>query len=596
MKRILAALLCVIMVCACFTACGKRSENDMGPMFDAYVGGEPYILDPQIDHTDDDAIQIISLIFEGLTNINSKGKVENALLDKYSYRKDDLKGEYTLTMTIKDTTWTDSRRVSADDFVYSWKRLLSPDFSSSAASLLYDVKNAMAAKRGDISIDDVGLAAVDTYTIEVIFEQDIDVDQFLRRCASIALVPLREDVINKSPLSWSKKSTSMVANGPFAVKGLNYEKGTMRLERNSYYFLDDDDDRLKYVVPYRIFITFVKDEDSSLGGKNKAPESLSAQLEKFINNQIMMLSDLPLSERAKYSKEGSLVDSSSTLSIVVNCNKTQFADARVRQALSVAIDRTEIANAIVYAKAASGLINYTCFNDSSNKSFRDVGGSLISATKDTAKATSLLSEAGATSTKITLTYRQTEEDIKVAELIKAQWEEAGITVELEPVLATEYTEIDKTTGNPNVFYDDNLTTRYNNGEYEAILVDFNMISVDPFAALSQFSLEYSGSACDQKNDWKLVGHACGFNDETYNNMIDEAFKVKNTNERNALLHNAEKYLLEQAPIIPVVFNQSFMMVKKEISGLKNDYSGVFDFRKINLKNYLESPYYVTEEE
>ena len=256
MKRILAALICVIMVCMSFTACSKRDENDMGPIFNAYLGAEPYILDPQIDHTDDDAIQLMSLIFEGLTKINSKGKVENALLDKYTYVKDDVQGEYTLTMSLKNTTWTDSRRVSADDFIYSWKRLLSPDFSSSAASLLFDIKNAVEAKRGDVSVDDIGLASVDTYTIEVIFKNDIDVEQFLRKCASIALVPLREDIVLKSPLSWSKKSTSMVANGPFAVKGLNYEEGTMRLERNAYYFLDDDDDLLKYVVPYRIFITF----------------------------------------------------------------------------------------------------------------------------------------------------------------------------------------------------------------------------------------------------------------------------------------------------------------------------------------------------
>ena len=214
MKRILAALVCVIMICMSFTACSKRDENDMGPIFNAYLGSEPFILDPQIDHTDDDAIQLMSLIFEGLTNIKSNGKVENALLDKYTYNKDEVQGEYTLTMSIKNTTWTDSRRVSADHFIYSWKRLLSPDFSSSAASLLFDIKNAVEAKRGDVSVDDVGLAAVDTYTIEVIFTKDIDVDQFLRKCASIALVPLREDVVLKSPLSWSKKSTSMVANGP----------------------------------------------------------------------------------------------------------------------------------------------------------------------------------------------------------------------------------------------------------------------------------------------------------------------------------------------------------------------------------------------
>ena len=593
MKRILAALVCVIMVCMSFTACSKRDENDMGPIFNAYLGSEPFILDPQIDHTDDDAIQLMSLIFEGLTNIKSNGKVENALLDKYTYNKDEVQGEYTLTMSIKNTTWTDSRRVSADDFIYSWKRLLSPDFSSSAASLLFDIKNAVEAKRGDVSVDDIGLAAVDTYTIEVIFTKDIDVDQFLRKCASIALVPLREDVVLKSPLSWSKKSTSMVANGPFAVKGLNYEDGTMRLERNSYYFLEDDDDLLKYVVPYRIFVTFLKDEDAKMT-KNKAPESLGAQLEAFLNDNIKMISDLPLANREEYANKGTLVDNSSTLSVMLNTKNPVLSDAKVRQALSLAIDRNHVVSLIKYAKAADGLINNTCFDGTTKKSFRTAGGSLISTSADMTKAQSLLTEANVLSGKFELTYRQTEEDIAVAEYLKAQWETLGFTVELVPVLATSYTEIDKTTQNENVFYDDTLTTKYNSGDYDAILIDFNMISVDPFAALAQFATNYSGNACDVKNDWAIVGNHNGFNNDEYNAIIDRAFAEKDTAKRNTILHEAESYLIGEMPIIPIVFNQNFVMCAKDISGVKNDYVGGFDYKKVNLKDYLS--YYTTEAE
>ncbi len=593
MKRIVAALVCVIMICMSFTACSKRDENDMGPIFNAYVGAEPYILDPQIDHTDDDAVQLMSLIYEGLTNINSKGKVENALLDKYTYNKDDIKGEYTLTMSIKQTTWTDSRRVSADDFVYSWKRLLSPDFSSSAASLLYDVKNAVEAKKGDVSVDDVGFAAVDTYTIEVTFNQDIDVQQFLRRCASIALVPLREDVITKSPESWSKKSTSMVANGPFAVKGLNYEEGTMRLERNAYYFLDDDDDLLKYVIPYRIFVTYLKDDAAKLDG-NKAPESLSAQLEAFIANNIKVISDIPLDRRDEYSNKGTLADSASTLSLIIDTENPLFTDAKVRQALSYAIDRNQIVSLIKYAKAADGIINNTCLDGSSNKTFRSVGGTLVSATADIAKAQALLSEANVLSGSFKLTYRQTEEDIAVAEYLKAQWESIGLSVTLDPVLATSYVETDKTTQNDNTFYDDTLTSRYNDGEYDVLLLDYNMISVDPFAALAQFATNYSGNACDVKNDWAVVGNKCGFNDEGYNAIIDRAFAEKDSDKRAVILHEAEKYLLEQMPIIPVAFNQNFVMCSDDISGMKCDFTGNFIYNKVNLKDYLT--YYTTEAE
>ena len=593
MKRILAVLVCVVMVCASFTSCSKRDENDMGPIFNAYLGSEPFILDPQVDHTDDDAIQLMSLIFEGLTNINSKGKVEKALLDKYTYVKDDIQREYTLTMSIKNTTWTDSRRVSADDFVYSWKRLLSPDFSSSAASLLFDIKNAVEAKRGDVSIDDIGLAAIDTYTIQVIFSTDIDVDQFLRKCASIALVPLREDVVLKSANSWSKKSTSMVANGPFAVKGLNYEDGTMRLERNAYYFLDDDDDLLKYVVPYRIFVTFLKDDAAKMN-KNKAPESLSAQLEAFLAGNIKMISDLPLDKREEYKSKGELKDTASTLSVMLNTKNPVLSDSRVREALSLAINREDVVALIKYAKAADGLINNTCFDGSTNKSFRAAGGSLISTTANMDKANSLLSEANVLKGKFTLTYRQTEEDIAVAEYLKAQWEKLGFNVELVPVLATSYTEIDKTTQNENIFYDDTLTTKYNSGDYDALLLDFNMLSVDPFAALAQFATNYSGNACDVKNDWAIVGNHNGFNDEDYNAIIDRAFAEKDTNKKNAILHEAEQYLIGKMPIIPIAFNQNFVMCSKDISGIKNDFAGIFDYKKVNLKDYLS--YYTTEAE
>jgi len=587
MKRMVALLVCLVMLCSSLIACQKRSETDMGPIFNAYIGSEPYILDPQINHTDDDAIQLMSLIFEGLTKINAKGKVENALLNSYTYNKDETKGEYTLTLTLNETSWSDARRVSADDFLFSWKRILAPDFSSSAASLLFDIKNAKEAKMGDASVDDIGIAAVDTYRLEVTFDHDIDVDQFLRNCASIALVPLRDDVVGKSELSWSKKSTNMVANGPFALKGLDYEKGTMRLERNAYYFLGEDDDLLKYVIPYRIFITFSKDDASKPAGSSKAPESLSAQLSAFLENNIKVLTDIPLSDRSTYSSKGTLKDSASTLSVIINTKHASLSDNRVRQALSYAIDRNEIVSRITYAKAADGLINHTCFDGNTNKSFRTEGGALISTSADVSKAQSLLSEAKVLSGSFKLTYRATEEDAAVAEYLKAQWESIGFTVTLEPVLATSYVEKDKATEQDNTFYDDTLNTKYANGDYDVILIDYMMLSSDPFAALASFAKEFSGNACDIKNDWAIVGNKCGFDDESYNAAIASAFAEKDTNKRAALLHQAEGILMEQMPIIPLAFNQYFYMAADDISGESFHYNGYIDFRRVNLKNYLD---------
>ena len=88
------------------------------------------------------------------------------------------------------------------------------DASYSAAALLFDIKNARAAKEGDCSIDDVGVTAPETTLVEVRFEKSIDYDQFLLNPTSVALAPLRSDITAKSD-DWAKKPGTMVCSGPF---------------------------------------------------------------------------------------------------------------------------------------------------------------------------------------------------------------------------------------------------------------------------------------------------------------------------------------------------------------------------------------------
>ena len=99
-----------------------------------------------------------------------------------------------------------------------------------------------------------------------------------------------------------------------------------------------------------------------------------------------------------------------------------------------------------------------------------------------------------------------------------------------------------------------------------------------------------------KNDFAIVGNRTGFNNDNYNTIIDNAFKAADPDAQASLLHDAEKALLAQMPIIPVVFNQNFAMHQKDISGLSNDYAGYFDLKEVMLKDYLNSDYYKTEED
>ena len=219
-KRIVALMLCLIMLVPFAVGCSTEgTDEDKGAIIPMYITNPIYNLDPAVAYTNDDTVKIIGLLFEGVTKINDNGKVEKGMAK--SWKVIDKAGEYKLQITLKDSKWSDGRPVSADDFIYAWKRILDPEFTCEAAALLFDIKNARLVKSGDASIDDLGLAAVDSTVIEITFESKINVDYFLMNLASPALVPLREDIVVRSE-DWAKKPSTIVTNGPFLLRSMEY--------------------------------------------------------------------------------------------------------------------------------------------------------------------------------------------------------------------------------------------------------------------------------------------------------------------------------------------------------------------------------------
>ena len=225
MKKIVSLLLCAVMiisVCA-LSACGEKGNGAVIPV---YISSPISSFDPAVSLTDENALKVIGLIYEGLTEISTSGKTEKALLDSWKYTADEESGEYVLELTIKTTQWSDARNVTADDFVYAWKRIMDPEFQSEAGALLMDLKNAKEVKSGDVSIDDLGVCSADTNVIQVTFSHNIDPEEFLTVCASPALYPLREDIVSKAN-DWSTNTTILVTNGPFTVRTFRPEYNTL---------------------------------------------------------------------------------------------------------------------------------------------------------------------------------------------------------------------------------------------------------------------------------------------------------------------------------------------------------------------------------
>ena len=577
MKKVLSLVLAMITAASVMAGCTTLEKDetgnyDKGAIIDMYLTTEVYDFDPQRSITDDAMLKAYSLIYEGLTTINEDGKWEKALMKNYKIEKD-ADGEFSILITLNNTRWSDGRTVQAADLVYSWKRILDPDATSEAASLLFDIKNARDVKTGDATVDDLGIAAVDTYVLQVEFEQKVDLDLFFENCSSIALVPLREDVITRYKDAndaeiWTQKSTSIVTNGPFCPKEIIYGN-TLRLERSSYYYLDAEKEEPldKFVIPYRLLTTY------STGNAD-------AQLAALTSGGIFYNGEIPLSARAQYAGDATITDMMGTHTYVFNTNNDLFAKPEVRKALSMAIDRNQIVSIVTYAKPATGYVPYKVFDTKSGTSFREVGGNILSSTADAAGAKSLLSSAGVNGGSFTLTVRNNEVDLAIADYVAGVWGDLGFNVTVEAVKSTA-------NSTDSTIYVDNFQALYDSGEFDVIGIDMMMLSTDAFSALSQFAVSFSGNGVDMDSEnYDLYGHISGYASEDYNALIESAYAEKDRAARATILHQAEAKLLEDMPVIPVIFLQDAYLYLGELSGIGSTYYGTRDFNDTQLKDYM----------
>ncbi|MBR6918551.1 MAG: hypothetical protein IKN38_10240 [Clostridia bacterium] len=576
MKRISALILCVMMVLSVITSCTTLEEDDKGAVIDVYLTNEIYDFDPARGFNDASTAKFLSLVFEGLTRLDENGDWKAALMDDYVISQDDDEA-FKIQITLNRTKWSDSRDVQANDIVYAWKRILDPEFKCEAANLLFDLKNAYKIKLGDASVDDLGVAAIETYVLEVEFEKKTDLDDFFRKAASPALVPVREDIVSTNP-NWAKKASSLITNGPFDVK--EFTKGeTLRLERSAYYYRDMKEDGAldEYVIPYRIITHYDR------GG-------LANQLEEFLTGKIFYLGEIPLAKRAEFAEYANASDYPATHTYLFNENNPVLSNADVRRALSLAVDRNKIAELVVYADPATGLVPPITNDADSGTKFRDAGGDLISKEADMAQAKRLVNSAGVSGTELTISIRNDEVDEAVANYVKGVWEELGFKVSVKKLRYS--LDPDDSTILIDNYYND-----YINGNFDIIAVDMTMLSSDASSALIPFAKNYSGYGVnmepeadpDENGDeiykYDQYTHVTGYDNENYNALFDKYYETTDISQRTSILHEAEKMLIDDAVVMPLYFEQDAFMFSDVLDHIGSSYYGRV-FNNMKMDDYM----------
>lgn len=596
-KRIVALLLCLVSVVLCLTACAKN-EDDKGAYIRMYLSEPVYDLDPLTAFDNEAALQVISLLYEPLFYAEDDGDVKKGLVDDYEYVKDEDNDKYSLILYLKETCWSDGVAVSAKDVQFSFLRLFDTNVSHPATALLYDIKNARAIVAGD-SKDHLGVSIVNNTTVEIEFERDIDVDDFLVNLTSPALYPLRDDVVEGNE-NWAKSRSSIVCSGPFQLRSMNLtaEDGFI-LERNAYYYRDRTKDDLdKYVTPFRLIVNYKKDAVEQL--KQFGSEDKGA---------LYYFGHIPLEAR----KDGSFAelledvktsDAASTHVYYLNHKVAPFGDANVRKALSLAIDRNAIVDAVVYAKAAEGLVPYTVLNrPDRDAEFRDKVDELISAGANVEEAKRLLSEAKITPSaySFSITVAAYDEDhMEMAKLVQAAWKALGFNVsindlDVKPIM--EWVDDDPNDAIPPVeeatgMYTNPYREALQSGDFDVIALDLVATSPDAFSYLAPFATAFSGNAINMdyntNPNYDLTPHITGYQSEAYEAKIEEAYAAEKNRKTAKLLAEAEKILIaDDMAVIPIVHNQDVSLRSKQLKGIDTNFYCNANFIKAKLKNHWE---------
>lgn len=590
MKRILCVLLVAIMAFGSLVSCGSSlKEGEKGAIIEMYISTLPDSFDPAIYQTDADVTKLLSLMYMPLTVMKTDGSLGKGLAKEWGGYYDEIYNEYKMYFTLYNTGWSDDRAVSADDFVYAWKRILSPDFDSPYASMLFPIKNAKAVKQGVMTSDDLGIAAADDTRLEVTFESEYDINLFAETVSNIAFAPLREDKISLSDWSYKIVIANIPSCGQFTLRSYNNNDGqqhSVELERNVNFRRDVEEDPLdEYVLPYKIICNYANEED------------LKAASAAYDAGKVHYLAEFNPETYAKYQNDVKSYDALASYTCYFNTSVEALSQAEVRKALSIALDRNEIAKlASCGAVAATGFVPQGVFATNKGTSFRkdaDKEKPVYNASADVNAAKQLLSKAGVSGDSITLTYINDLENganTKIAEYIAKVWGDLGFYVELEaidwPVAA------DPESGENDTAFDiRELLANKEGNSFEVLLMDLSVGATNPLAYLAPFAINgggliYEGEKLSEQDNDDL--HMTQFNNKEYSELV---YKAINTSDRKVVFDyckQLETMLAEQCPATALVFYKNSYVSSSKISGVGSLYNGAPSLAKVELKGWRES--------
>ena len=377
---------------------------------------DPFIIDPTANWLYDvPANQFVTLVGYDFV----AGEVVAAGAESWTVSEDGT----TYTFTLRDGwTWSDGTPVTADDYVFSFQRIVDPATAAPMAYRLYVIEGAQAINQGEVAdLSTLGVRAVDERTVEI--ELIAPASWFLSSLGSIGHAVPRW-AIEAHGDQWTLPE-NIVVNGPFKLTQLEPESLAV-LEKNPTYFAADEvqiDVVNLYVVPQESTAMALYEN-----GEIDTVDVPATDLERVRNDPVLS---------AEYYNGPRFV------LYYYNFNATQapFDDVRARRAFAMALDKQAIVDFIT----RGGEVAAPTLTPPGSVGYVDPAAG-VGIPFDPEGARALLAEAGfaggAGLPTITLAFNASETNSRIAQAVQQMWQtELGATVELQPVEGSAYSQV-----------------------------------------------------------------------------------------------------------------------------------------------------------
>ena len=490
---------------------------------------EPTSFDPSIGF-DSVSWDPLNNLMEGLVRLDENLEPQPAMAESVNVSEDGL----TYTFKLRDAQWTNGDPVTANDFVYGWLHMLNPETASYSAFLATGyIEGAQAYNEGSGTAEGVAIKATDEKTFEVKLMAPFD--GFLSMITLPTFFPVNEKVATENP-QWFADAESFVGNGPFKLETWNHEENMIFVKSDTYW----DKDAVKLD---RIEWAMVNDSNTSY--------QMYQTGELDITSIPAELADTLLDD-----SEAIIYDLAGTHFYRFNVTQEPFTNKKIRQAFSYAINSQEIVDYVVKTgnKVANGFVSYG-FKGPDGKDFRDAQGSLIS--HDAAKAKQLLEEGLAeegwtleTMPKVELTYNTSDVLKSVAETIQSQVKQVlGVDLLIQNM---EWS----------VFREDQVALKL-----QFSRSTFGHDYADPINALENFTTENTAM------------NRTGWSNAQFDELIAKARQEVDAQQRWNYLLEAERILIDEAPLVPLYFYNGAVLQKSSVTGIIRPTVGSIELKK-----------------